>query len=53
MKIMYYKQDKINKIRKYKLALSQWFFDGFGSRFKNRFELLTDSLDFEKTYSSL
>ena len=29
MKIMYYKRDKINKIRKYKLALSQWFFDGF------------------------
>ena len=43
MKITYYKQDKINKIRKYKLALSQWFFDGFGSGFKNRFILLTVS----------
>ena len=29
MKIMYYKQDKIDKIRKFKLTLSQWFFDGF------------------------
>ena len=29
MKKMYYKQDKINKIRKQKLTYSQLFFDGF------------------------
>ena len=29
MKITYYKQDKIDKIRKYKLTSSQLFFDGF------------------------
>ena len=43
MKIMYYKQDKINKIRKYKLALSQWFFDGFWQWIQNRFISLTIS----------
>ena len=44
MKIMYYKQDKINKIRKYKLALSQWFFDGFWQWIKKSIYIINSFL---------
>ena len=40
MKIIYYEQDKT---RKYKLTLSQWFFDGFWQWIQNRFISLTVS----------